>query len=92
MTEGEAVNAPRIEFPCEYPVKVLGRAGADFEAAVLDIVEKHAPGFPRERTAIRASRKGTFTAITVVITATGPAQLQALHAELMASGLARMVL
>ena len=88
----EAEKAPKIEFPCEYPVKVLGRSAAAFESAVLEVVERHAPGFPRERITTRLSRKGAFTAITVVITATGVAQLRALHADLMATGQVQLVL
>ena len=41
---------PRIEFPCDYPVKVLGRSCLEFEAVVLEIFERHAPGFDRQRT------------------------------------------
>lgn len=78
---------PRIEFPCDYPIKVLGRNVAEFEPAVLAIFERHAPEFPRERITQRSSRGAKFTAITIVITATGKSQLEALHADLMASGL-----
>jgi len=83
---------PKIEFPCDYPVKVLGHSVPEFESAVLEVVEQYAPGFSRERITVRASREGTFTAITVFITATGKPQLEALHAELMATGLLRMVI
>ncbi len=83
---------PKIEFPCDYPVKVLGRSVPEFEASVTEIIEKHAPGFPRERTTSRASREGKFTALTFHITATGKPQLEAIHADLMATGLVQMVI
>lgn len=83
---------PKIEFPCEYPVKVLGRKVEAFHAAVLAVFERHAPGFDRQSVSIRDSRKGTFMAITVTITATGPDQLDALHRDLRATGLVQMVL
>jgi len=83
---------PKIEFPCDYPIKVLGRAGEDFETVVLEVFERHAPGFDREQITIRASSKGTFTAVTVVITATGTQQLEALHQDLLATGQVQMVL
>ena len=54
--------------------------------------ERHAPGFDQETIRVRASRKGTFSALTVTITATGPEQLRALHADLMATGLVQMVI
>lgn len=83
---------PKIEFPCPYPIKVLGRSGTDFEAVVLEVFERHAPGFDREQITVRASGKGTFTALTIVIVATGPVQLQALHEALKATGRVQMVI
>lgn len=83
---------PRIEFPCDYPVKVLGRRVEAFEATVIAVFERHAPGFDRDAIALRDSSRGTFVSMTVVITATGPAQLDALHRDLRATGLVQMVL
>jgi putative lipoic acid-binding regulatory protein len=86
------VDPPKIEFPCDYPVKVLGSNVEEFEAVVLEVFECHAPGFLPERITRRASREGTFSAITIYITATGKPQLEALHADLMGTGLVKMVI
>lgn len=83
---------PRIEFPCEYPIKVLGRRTASFEPVVIAVFERHAPGFDESAIVARDSRKGTFVSLTVTITATGKDQLEALHRDLMATGLVQMVL
>ena len=83
---------PKIEFPCDYPVKVLGRRVPEFESVVADVIEKHAPGFPRDSISLRASREGTFVSLSVMITATGKPQLQALHEDLLATGLVQMVI
>ena len=48
---------PRIEFPCDYPIKVLGRSSAVFEMTVLEVFEQHAPGFDRAAITRRDSRK-----------------------------------
>lgn len=85
-------DPPRIEFPCDYPVKVLGRSGEHFERLVIEVFERHAPGFDQRRVRVRASGKGTFSAMTVTITATGPEQLRALHRDLMATGVVQMVI
>ena len=84
--------APKIEFPCDYPVKVLGRSCEEFEAVVTAVIERHAPGFDCNRTTQRASREGRFRAITFHITATGQPQLSAIHEALMATGLVQMVI
>lgn len=85
-------DAPKIEFPCDYPIKVLGRQTAAFEPAILSVFDQHAPGFDRAKITSRPSSKGSFLAITVTIVATGPEQLDALHKDLMATGLVQMVL
>ena len=88
----QETEAPRIEFPCAYPIKVLGRSSAAFEAIIIAVFERHAPGFDQQTIAAKASRKGTFTSLTITITATGPDQLQALHQDLLATGHVKMVI
>lgn len=83
---------PRIEFPCDYPIKVLGRTTTVFRALVLEIFERHAPGFDDGAVVEKGSSKGTFTSITITITATGPEQLEALHKDLMATGQVQIVI
>lgn len=83
---------PKIEFPCDYPVKVLGRNVTEFRSLVLEIFERHAPGFDQQTITVRDSRKGNFLSMTVTITATGPEQLEALHQDLRATGIVQMVL
>ena len=83
---------PKIEFPCDYPVKVLGRSGEDFELLILQVFEIHASGFNRETITRNVSRKGTFSSMTVTITATGTDQLEALHQGLLATGIVKMVI
>jgi putative lipoic acid-binding regulatory protein len=85
-------DPPKIEFPCEYPIKVLGRSGDDFEMIVLEVFELHASGFDRETITANVSSKGTFRSMTVTITATGTDQLDALHKSLMATGIVNMVI
>jgi len=84
---------PKIEFPCaDYPIKVMGQANQQFEDFVLEVMERHAPGYDRQRVSKRPSRNGTFVSITVFITATGIDQLEALHQELRSSSWVKMVL
>jgi putative lipoic acid-binding regulatory protein len=83
---------PKIEFPCDYPIKVLARTTDDLHEAIFEVFEQHAPGFDREIVTARGSSKGTFTSITITITATGPDQLEALHQSLLATGRVQMVI
>ena len=89
MSEPEA---PKIEFPCDHPIKVLGRQHDNFRPLVLEVFERHAPGFNRETIAEKNSAKGTFCSLTITIVATGKDQLDALHKDLMATGAVQMVI
>ena len=83
---------PKIEFPCDYPIKVLGEANAELRAHVLTVMETHASGFDHTTITIRDSSKGRWQAMTVVITATGRSQLEAIFAALKTSSRVKMVL
>ena len=83
---------PKIEFPCEYPIKVLGVNTGNFEAVIIEVFHRHAPGFDTASVLIKMSSKGTFNSLNITITATGPEQLDALHQDLLATGLVKMVI
>ena len=85
-------DAPKIEFPCDYPIKVVGSAGTELHSLVVETMERHAPGFDQTSITIRDSRKGNFQSIPVTITATGEPQLQAIFADLKGHPLVQMVL
>ena len=85
-------DPPKIEFPCDYPIKVLGRSSDAFRGIILEVFERHAPGFDQETITVKDSAKGTFTSLTITITATGKDQLEALHEDLIATGHVQMVI
>ena len=85
-------DAPKIEFPCSYPIKVLGRNEADFESLELATMSPHTGTIAAGDVTTRPSGKGTFIAVSVLITATGDAQLQAIFDDLKATGRVKMVI
>ncbi len=90
MSEPEA---PKIEFPCVgYPVKVMGEASVEYFEFAIMVMEKHAPGFDRDKLSSKTSRNGNFQSITFFITATGVTQLEELHVELRTNPKTKIVL
>jgi len=73
-----------LEFPCDFPIKAMGKAASGFEARALEIVRRHAADFKDENMRIVASGKGNYLSATFVIRATSKAQLDALYHELTA--------
>ncbi|MAT49885.1 MAG: hypothetical protein CMK32_01705 [Porticoccaceae bacterium] len=85
-------EAPKIEFPCEYPIKIMGYSCEEFRDHVLTVMSIHAPGFDAESVVTRDSRNGRFQSLTVTITATGEDQLKAIFEDLKVSEHVQMVL
>lgn len=84
---------PKIVFPCEdYPIKIMGYAGIEFREYVLQVVEKHAPGFDASMMEVRDSSGGKYQSVTLKITATGEDQLSSLNEELRLSEFVKLVL
>jgi len=83
---------PKIEFPCDYPIKVMGIAGEGFQATVLEVIHRHAGPVPEHRVTERASARGNYVSVTVVIEATGEDQLSAIFRELMDQESVKLVL
>jgi len=82
----------RIEFPCDYPIRIIGEQVNDFRATVLDIVREHVGVVHEHTVSVRESRDGAYCSVRVTIVATGEDQLKTLHRALMAEPAVRMVL
>ncbi|CAI8156699.1 MAG: Uncharacterised protein [Cellvibrionales bacterium UBA7375] len=83
---------PEIEFPCKYPIKVLGEAHTDLNQHVIDVMNRHAPTITESDLSAKNSSKGKWQSITVTIIATGKPQLDAIFADLKTSARVKMVL
>ena len=71
-----------LAFPCDFPIKVMGRKQPGFAQAVTEIVVKHAPDFDPGTVEMRPSRKGRYLSVTCIVRATSREQLDALYQEL----------
>ena len=76
-----ADNSP-LAFPCDFPIKVMGRKQPRFVQVVTAIVRKHAPDFDAATVEMRPSRQGKYLSVTCVVRATSRQQLDALYQEL----------
>ena len=85
-------QAPKIEFPCVYPIKIIGKAGANFQAEVIAAVEKHTGKLAADLIEIRPSKKQNYLSVRLAITATGEAQLRDIFADLKAIENVKLVL
>jgi uncharacterized protein len=87
MPEDETI----LEFPCIFPLKVMGYHTADFEDLVVAAVQHHAPQSARE-VSHRLSSGSKYISVTVTFVAESRTQVDAIYQELHATGRVLMAL
>lgn len=87
-----AENAELIDYPCDFPIKILGHTQAGFAQAMLEIVRRHAPDFDAATMELRASKRRKYLSVTCVIRATSREQVDGLYQELCDHPMVVMVL
>ncbi len=68
-----------MEFPCSFPIKLMGRESVEFRQTVRELVEKHTG--PIDDAAIQSSlsRNGRFVSVTITIVAESREQLDNIY-------------
>ncbi len=81
-----------LEFPTDYPIKVMGRPSAEFRARIHAVVIKHVPNVETDLITERLSENGNFLSISYMIVAESREQVVALAKDLTAAEGVLMVL
>lgn len=81
-----------IEFPCDFPLKIMGANAADFAQTVAAVVTRHAPDFDPAAMEMRASSAGQYLSLTCTVRAVSQEQLDALYRDLTAHPMVKVVL
>ena len=81
-----------IEYPSDFPIKVMGATHADFAATIVDLVLEFDPTFHIGRLEVRPSGKGNYTGLTVTVRATSRPQLDDLYRALSAHPMVKIVM
>ncbi|HEV8644071.1 MAG TPA: DUF493 domain-containing protein [Burkholderiales bacterium] len=85
-------NASLIEYPTDFPIKVMGRREPRLVQTILEIVRRHAPDFDPATVEMRTSKKNSYLSVTCTVRATSREQLDALYRELCDHPMVVMVL
>lgn len=81
-----------LEFPCDFPIKVMGRKEPGFEETVVGLVEAQAGPLGEDRVRVRESRDGNFVSLTLMVRTESQAQLDAIYSALSSHDQVLMVL
>lgn len=71
-----------FQFPCDFPLKIMGRPNDDFRSLVIGIVQKHVGEVDPAKIEERPSKDGNYLSLTCTFEAHSRAQLDALYREL----------
>ncbi len=85
-------EAPKIEFPCLYPIKIIGVASPGFQDDVICCVEKFTGKISEELIEIQPSKNNNYVSVRLTIAATGEGQLKSIFEELKSNQNVKMVL
>lgn len=75
-------DPPRIEFPCLYPIKIIGHATEVFRREAVATVERHTGVITPDLIKVQDSRSRNYLSVTVTIAATGKEQLENIFEDL----------
>lgn len=73
-----------FEFPCQFPIKAMGKNIPNLDLLVVEIVRRHVNHLSESAVKSRASKGGKFISVTVEIEAQSKAQLDAIYMDLTA--------
>ncbi len=81
-----------IEYPCRFPIKVMGAMADGFADALAEVARQFDPGFDPATMELRPSKGGNYLGVTITVTATSREQLDNLYRALTGHPMVKIVL
>ena len=75
-------NPSLIEYPTDFPIKIMGRRESRLVQTIVEIVQRHAPDFDAATVEMRISKKNNYLSVTCTVRTTSREQLDALYRDL----------
>ena len=81
-----------IEYPCRFPIKVMGAMVDGFADALAEVAREFDPDFDPATMELRPSKGGNYLGVTITITATSREQLDGIYLRLTGHPMVKIVL
>ena len=91
MSDANTSRDTLLEFPCEFPLKIMGTHHDEFAQTILAVVQEHAPDTQEHHVSTRLSSKGKYIGATIVVTATSKEQLDNIYQSLTSHPMVKVV-
>ncbi|GAA5173956.1 YbeD family protein [Niveibacterium umoris] len=85
-------NEELLQFPCDFPIKVMGETRDDFAHTIIAVVQQNAPDFDASGVEMRASSGGKYISLTCTVRATSREQLDNIYRSLTGHPFVKVVL
>lgn len=82
MPMTDSMDDTLLDFPCDFPIKMMGRDQPEFREAAVALIEQHAGKIDNDSIRTVLSRHGNFLSITVTISAKSRQQLDDIYRDL----------
>jgi len=86
------VNESLIEFPCDFPIKVMGKSHPEFADTIVTVIQQFDTGFDVTRVESRPSSGGNYTGLTVTVRALNREHLDDIYRALTGHPMVKVVL
>jgi putative lipoic acid-binding regulatory protein len=86
------VEESLFDYPCRFPIKVMGANADGFVRAITEIARRFDPAFDAAEIELRPSSGGNYLGVTITINATSRAQLDELYRTLSTHPMVKVVL
>ena len=81
-----------IDYPCRFPIKVMGAMADGFAEALAELAREFDPNFDAATMELRPSKGGNYLGVTITITATSREQLDGIYLRLTSHPMVKIVL
>ena len=90
------MNSPQtdslIEYPCRFPITVMGAQHPDFVSAIAAVAREFEPGFDADTIRTTPSAKGNYLGLTIQVWVSSREQLDDLYRALTSHAMVKVVL
>ena len=90
--EIETPQETLIEFPCDFPIKVMGETHADFTSEIINTIQMIIPSFDVSKIEMRGSSGGKYISLTCTVYVTSKPQLDDIYRALSSHKMVKVVL
>lgn len=92
MTKDTDQQETLIEFPCEFPIKVMGETHESFSIEIIKTIQLHEATFDATRIELKGSSGGKYTSLTCTCYVESKIQLDNIYRALTSHTLVKFVL